>query len=248
MLQAPRGTLTAWQSLEFTAAIICSVTLKWDINIWLAGRPYDHMHHAHAYTPQTHVWVHGCRYLCFGNGGLDDVGGSGASWHTAAAAAADGETAELAVTYMSLLWTSSGETDVRVGFYRERRLNLSWIHFLRPLTMTFCHKLNQTAFLCLLNWLKEGGTAHNLVFAQCTQSKKSDLSLSVSHGKPDFLRIVLVLWSDNWNIVMVLLWQSGLFSVFLTWKLAFVPSSKSLWNFWISLSLKISSAASTGLW
>lgn len=51
------------------------------------------------------------------HGGVDVFGESGA---------ADGEGADFAVMYMLLLWNSSGETDIEVGFSVEKRwLNLS---------------------------------------------------------------------------------------------------------------------------
>lgn len=59
---------------------------------------------------------------------MDVVGELGAKSYIAAAAAAtaDGERAEPAVMFMSLLWNSSGETDIEVGFSVEKRwLNLS---------------------------------------------------------------------------------------------------------------------------
>lgn len=52
-------------------------------------------------------------------GGVNVVGESGANSHTAAAAAADREGAEFAVTRVSLLRTRSGDTDAGVGLSVE---------------------------------------------------------------------------------------------------------------------------------
>lgn len=61
--------------------------------------------------------MHSCGYPVLWYGGVNVVGKSGANSHTAAA---DGERAELAATYVSLLWISSGETDVGVGVSVEK--------------------------------------------------------------------------------------------------------------------------------